>query len=180
MGANLSESTYSWLCLMKYFFELYLQTKTYPINDGQLFVECWKQCCTLFKLDYKETNLLKSSDKILGSQDDEEMEMKLDRSDEEKEDENIREFMNYFLAKTIDYINNFNMTSTKQFDTVSLFFFLFSNLFFISKNFDNYSFIFQRNLLFKCQSMPFWYFYENITNHCPRMSKNHLLIEIFL
>ena len=124
MQSNLNEATHAWLCFMKYFFELYLNSRSYQINDGHLVLECWKQMCSTLKLNYDDDINEAEDEKTSKKAEKNDEEMKSDNEDDElseqqQQRENSTELISYFLARTIDYINNFSASnSAKQYDAV--------------------------------------------------------------
>ena len=88
----------SWLSIFKCYFELYLTSKPQSINDPILIIESWKQMCEWLNLNYNETDDVNSK--------------KMMTRNEVSDDS--AELMKYFLANTIEYINNFSLLSSKH------------------------------------------------------------------
>ncbi len=94
-----SKDSYVWFYFLKYYFELYMNHKSFPVNDGAIVVESWKSMCALSRLNFNEVDVN-------------------ERNNDQSNDENFSEYRHYFLLKTIEYINNYSSTS-KNSDNVS-------------------------------------------------------------
>ncbi len=87
-----SKDSYVWFYFLKYYFELYVTYKSFPVNDGPILVVSWRSMCSMSRLNFNELNANERVEDHVG-------------------DENLSEYRHYFLLKTIEYINNFSSTS---------------------------------------------------------------------
>ncbi|CAF0955839.1 unnamed protein product [Brachionus calyciflorus] len=99
----------TWMFIMKYFFDIFMTQKLNQSNDGLIILETWKQMAKLLHLDVRIDSMV-----LVDDEDDAIMDSQFQSSKEpEIKKELLKEYKNYFVQNSIDYVNNY-VVSTKQ------------------------------------------------------------------